>query len=398
MGNVSTNNKSVCPVCGSSHWDVFFEMPEVPIFCNILWLDKQAAQNCSRGDIRLAFCSHCGFIGNVNFNPSRLEYTEVYENSLDFSPRFQEYAKSIAQKLIKDYDLHDKDIIEIGCGKGNFLVSLCELGNNRGVGFDPTYIPLPEHEKFSDRIKFIQDLYSEEYADYKSDFIACRHTLEHIQYPNFLLKNLRKAIGDRLNTSVFFEVPNGLDTFRDLAIWDIIYEHCCFFTPASLTYAFSACGFEVKKINDEFRGQFLCLEVTPKSTINDVIEPQKYKVKELANNIAEFSEKFKQKSNTWRQELEDIVRTGKRAVVWGGGSKGVTFLNLLNIKDEIEYVVDINPRKQGMYIAGSGQKIVSPEFLQDYQPDVVIVMNSIYKHEIQSTLSGLGITPKLFAA
>ena len=52
-----------------------------------------------------------------------------------------------------------------------------------------------------------------------------------------------------------------------------------------------------------------------------MIEKPKYKVKELGKDIAEFSEKFNHKSNIWRQELEEIASTGKRAVVWGGVQK-----------------------------------------------------------------------------
>jgi len=79
-------------------------------------------------------------------------------------------------------------------------------------------------------------------------------------------------------------------------------------------------------------------------------------------------------------------------VIWGAGAKGVTFLNTLNLRDQIEYAVDVNPRKHGMFIAGTGQQIVPPEVLRDYQPDVVIVMNPLYEHEIQQIAKNLGIT------
>ena len=61
-------------------------------------------------------------------------------------------------------------------------------------------------------------------------------------------------------------------------------------------------------------------------------------------------------------------------------------------------MVDINPRKEGMYVAGTGQPIVPPEFLRDYQADVVIVMNPIYIGEIQRVTHSLGLTPQLMVA
>jgi hypothetical protein len=88
---------------------------------------------------------------------------------------------------------------------------------------------------------------------------------------------------------------------------------------------------------------------------------------------------------------------GKKIVLWGSGSKGVAFLTTLGIRDEVEFVVDINPRKHGTFMAGTGQEIVSPEFLQEYEPDIVVIMNPAYKGEISSALDGLGLVPQVVA-
>ena len=68
---------------------------------------------------------------------------------------------------------------------------------------------------------------------------------------------------------------------------------------------------------------------------------------------------------------------------------------MLNIQEEIEYAVDINPYKRGTFMAGTGQEIVGPEFLRVYKPDVVIAMNPIYRNEIQQDLNKLGVTAEL---
>ena len=366
-------------------------MLSVPVYCNILWSDSQAAQNCPTGDIKLAFCSECGLISNVAFDPTRLGYDQDYENSLHYSPRFQNYAQSLASELVERHKLVNKNIIEIGCGKGDFLISLCELGNNRGVGFDPSYVPRPEHEQYADRVRFVQDFYSEHYQDYQAELICCRHTLEHFPNPATLLKPLRQAIANSLSTAIFFEVPNALYTFRHLAIWDIIYEHCCYFTPTSLAQAFVNCGFQVDYIKETFDGQFLCLESKP---VDRAIANQKKPKVEAFQDIAAFRTKFDDLIDTWTHKLAQIAQTGQKAVVWGAGSKGVTFLNLLKSQAVIQYVVDLNPRKHGMYIAGTGQQIVPPEFLRHYQPDLIIVMNPIYEAEIRQITEDLDLAPE----
>ena len=392
MNTLSQQNNSVNT---SPNLEVFFEMFNVPVYCNLLWGSQEAAQTCPKGDIRLAFDKDTGIITNVAFDPDKLGYDQDYENSLHYSPRFQQYAESLAQELVEYHQLNDKDIIEIGCGKGDFLISLCELGNNRGVGFDPTYVPRAEHQSMTEQVKFIRDYYSERYKNYRADFIACRHTLEHVSNPADLLQPLRKAIGDRLNTNIFFEVPNALYTFRHMGIWDIIYEHCCYFVPASLEKIFSNYGFEPQEVREVFEGQFICLEALPakgKIASNAV---HKNEIETLSKELAIFRDKYDALVKTWQEKLTEISRTGKKTVVWGTGSKGVTFLNLLKTQDAIEYAVDVNPRKQGMYVAGSGQQIVPPEFLRQYQPDLVIVMNPIYEQEIRQAIANLDCKSKL---
>jgi hypothetical protein len=122
---------------------------------------------------------------------------------------------------------------------------------------------------------------------------------------------------------------------------------------------------------------------------------QEEDVQGLARDVAYFAENYPRRLDAWRRDLQQIKQSGQRAVIWGAGSKGVAFLTTLNIQDEIEYAVDINPRKHGTYIAGTGQEIVAPHFLPEYKPDVVIVMNPVYCDEIRQDLNGMGITAEL---
>ena len=80
---------------------------------------------------------------------------------------------------------------------------------------------------------------------------------------------------------------------------------------------------------------------------------------------------------------------GKTVIVWGAGSKGVTFVNAVDKDDTISCLIDINPRKKGKYISGSGQKILGPEDLKEIDPDVVIITNENYLQEIKAKLKAL---------
>lgn len=66
-------------------------------------------------------------------------------------------------------------------------------------------------------------------------------------------------------------------------------------------------------------------------------------------------------------------------------------MTTLGVKDEIEYIVDINPYRHGKFIPGVGKQIVSPEFLRQYKPTTIIVMNPVYCNEIKQKLETMDI-------
>jgi SAM-dependent methyltransferase len=321
-----------------------------------------------------------------------MEYTQQYENSLHFSPIFQDFAKELADRLIETYNLHGKSIIEIGCGKGDFLKLLCETGGNRGVGFDSSYENnIGETTRSDSEITFVKDFYSQRYMNYKSDFICCRQVLEHIESPFVFLTDLRKMIGDN-GTIVFFEVPNVDYTLKDMGIWDLIYEHRSFFSRNSLSCLFNSCGFSICNLTQTYNGQFLSIEAVP-ATLSSNPKTDCAASMKMKSEVKKFTGIFWSAIQAWKEKIEMIEQSGQRVVLWGAGSKGVTFLNMIGSR--IEYVIDINPRKLEKYIPGTGQKILSPEFLREYRPDVVIVMNPIYKNEIQQTLDNLVLSTRL---
>ncbi len=386
-----------CPNCGARGLREFYEVRNVPVHSCLLMSNQQDALRFPRGDVALGLCETCGFISNVAFDPKVQDYSPLYEDQQCFSATFNAFATDLASRLIQKYDLHDKTIVEIGCGKGDFLALLCELGNNRGVGIDPSFIPGRLESPAADRITFIQDFYSERYAHYHGDLVCCRHTLEHIPATGEFVRTVRRAIGDRSDTVVFFELPDVSRVLRELAFWDIYYEHCSYFSLGSLARLFRSCGFAVTDLARAFDDQYLLLEALPANGETSPRLPQENDLEQMARDVASFAEGNRAKLETWRRQLAQIRRNGRRAVIWGSGSKCVAFLSTLNVRDEIDYVVDINPHRHGKFLAGSGKQIMPPEFLREYKPDTVMAMNPVYCAEIRRDLERMGLNPELIA-
>lgn len=384
----------ICPNCDSAGLSLFYEVSNVPVHSCLMLTSTEDALNFPAGDVKLGFCDSCGFITNTEFDAKWSAYAPNYEDQQSFSPTFNKFAKALAQQLIDRYDLHDKSIVEIGCSKGDFLHLLCELGNNSGVGIDPSAVPGRVQSSAGDRVTLIQDYYSEKYADQVGDFICCRHTLEHIQPTKEFVSTVRRSIGDR-PVSVVFEIPDTVRVLEDAAFEDIYYEHCSYFTPGSLARLFRSCGFEVTDLYRAYGDQYLLIDAKPVDVASNQIHPLEDSPAQIAQSVQKYIDQIHDKLDGWRTRLETARREGKKVVVWGSGSKCVAFLTTLDTIDKIQYVVDINPHRHGKFIPGVGKQIMSPEFLKAYRPDWVIVMNEIYCDEIQSMLDEMGVETKL---
>ena len=385
----------VCPNCERKKMSVFHKVKNVPVHSVLNMATREKALNYPRGDILLGFCGNCGFVSNVAFDAGKLEYSIDCEESQGFSPTFNKFSRRLAKYLIEKYDLHHKDILEIGCGKGEFLTLLCDLGENRGVGFDPAYVKGRDASKAAERITFIQDFYSEGYAGYQADFVCCKMTLEHIHPTAKFVSMVRRAIGNRPDTIVFFQIPDVTRILRDCAFEDIYYEHCSYFSAGSLARLFRKCGFDVMHLTTKYDDQYLIIEAKPADPPTLPPLPQEDDIEKLKGYVKGFQTRYRSKLLTWQKRLQEIRAKDQRLVLWGSGSKAVSFLTTFQVYDDIKYVVDINPYRQGTFMAGTGQEIVAPEFLKEYQPDIVVVMNPVYQEEIRQDLNRMGLAPEL---
>ena len=181
------------------------------------------------------------------------------------------------------------------------------------------------------------------------------------------------------------------------AFWDIYYEHCTYFTAGSLARLFRGSGFEIDDLYLDYDGQYVIITAYPTDRPTLAVLEQENDMELLTKTCEEVSVKCSSGIAYWRNTVSEFVDAGQKVVIWGSGSKGVAFLTTLKLDGMIEYVVDINPYRHGKYMPGTGHEIVSPEFLSDYKPDKVIVMNPIYCDEIQRDIDRLKVKADLLA-
>lgn len=387
-----------CPACSGQQVEVFYSKNRLPVHSCLMLKTRREALDFPRRDLALGHCSECGFIYNTLFDSSVHDYSPDYEETQAYSGRFCTFQSELCREQALKYDLTAKTVLEIGCGKGDFLVELCSVADARGIGVDPSFRPDRVSAEVLDRLDFIADFYSEKYTHLRADYVCCRHTLEHIGPVRQFVQMIRDTLDEQTETTVFFEVPDVERILVDQAFEDIYYEHCTYFTLGSLARLFRRCGFELLDLYKGYEGQYLMIECRP----GDPERGRRFDAEEdlarTAALVAEFCSKIEAKFERFRADLARYRAAGQKVVLWGSGSKAVSYLTTLGVgSDEVSWIVDINPNKHGRFLAGTGHEIVAPEFLAQYRPDVVIAMNAIYTEEIREQLAGMGLRPELTA-
>ena len=380
-----------CPNCGGSSIETFYRVERIPSHSCLLMDTPDQARSFPTADLELGFCNDCGFIANVIYDKSLQAYSTTYEETQHFSPHFSQFARDLAQQWIEQFDLREKHVLEIGCGKGEFLELICELGNNRGTGIDPGCIPERLSEATRNRIEFLREYYGSHHASLRADAILCRHTLEHIPATLEFLRQVRGTISP--DTLLLFELPDTRRVLQECAFWDIYYEHCSYFTAGSLAHLFRQCDLDVVDLQRVYDDQYLILAAKPAKGSDNLL-PIEMDIEQTRQKLCDFKSRIDQTLNDWKKMVGDLSSQG-RVIAWGAGSKCVAFTTTLGIAEQLDYVVDINPHKQGKYLPGTAHPVVGPEHFCDQRPAAVIIMNPVYHDEIQRELATHGAHPNL---
>lgn len=391
MSRPSFPNRSSCPLCTGRDLFVAVGFDAVPVLCNALHPHRPSALDAATGPFSLAFCEGCGHLFNQAFDAARIGYTQDYENSLHYSAKFEAFAQELCERLTRTYGLAGKTVVDIGCGKGDFLKRLCALSGASGVGFDRSYEDARGQQL--PNVRFVNDWFSNDYPDVEPALVCCRHVLEHIPEPLAFLRSLRRHPGVGAGTVFYFEVPNALYTLRDLGIWDLIYEHVSYFTPVSLRAALRLAGFEIRDSGASFGDQYLYVEAIPAGDEPAEVSPDVSGVKPL---VAGFEAAYTEKLKHWGRFM--AAHEPDQVAIWGAGSKGITFVNVVPGAGGVHALVDVNPHKHGRFAPGTGTPVVAPEALRGQHIRAIVIMNALYRDEISKSVADLGLLAEIVVA
>lgn len=91
---------------------------------NYVYPTRETALAAPHGRLVVAVCRDCGFAWNREFDPAQLAYDAGYDNAVPSAVMDAHYRETAAY-LAREYDLDGGLVVDIGCGNGGFLKTLC---------------------------------------------------------------------------------------------------------------------------------------------------------------------------------------------------------------------------------------------------------------------------------
>lgn len=326
----------------------------LPVLQNKVYSTMEEAKNAVTGDVVLVQDVGSGLIYNSAFDPALLQYDQDYQNEQAFSGAFRRHLDDVSSIIERNFP--DFSLLEVGCGKGYFLEHLKKRGY-RIKGIDPAYE--------GDNPDILKENFGEG-SNIRGDAIVLRHVLEHMHDPFSFLQTVARANGSKGH--IYIEVPCFDWICANRAWFDICYEHVNYFRLSDFYRMFE----RVLESGFVFNKQYLYV-IADLSSLRAPVMAEADK----AYLPSDFFDGIR--------SVVGAASDKKKNIIWGGSTKGVIFsLYMARHGVDVSFAVDINPAKQGKYLASSGLMVRSPEdaFANMSNGDRIFVMNGNYLEEI----------------
>jgi hypothetical protein len=376
----------VCPVCGGECGAPIFTREAVPIFLNQVYPTPEAARNANTGRLELAFCRSCQFGFNAAFDPSLVVYGAEYENEQSYSPVFGSHVDQMIERVLEAAGGRTGSVVEVGCGQGKFLRRLAQKASANGihlVGVDPCFRP-----GAAENIEFFASTLDRVAAKLQLSpplILVSRHVIEHISQPAVFLQSLLDPTIQPEPELLLLETPSFEWIVRNGTFMDVFYEHCCYFTRASLISIATRAGWRVESVETVFGDQYYWLTARKGRAAQAPVD-ERCSAPQV--DVAAFARQEASVRSNWQAKLEESAARGPVAV-WGAAAKGVTFATLLDPdRARIQCLIDMNPAKQGKFITMSGHPVLSVQAALEAGVRTALVMNPNYLEEMRAMTAG----------
>ena len=350
-----------CLCCGSEKLKLVLDLNEQPLANSF---KKTAEEDESTFPLRLNICEDCTHLQLSHaVNPDLLfkNYLYVSGTSQTLRDYFDWFAK---ETLI--YVPNAETVLDIACNDGSQLNSFKALGL-KTYGVDPAENLHPLSSANHDVVcDYFTDKYAYHYGSKNLDIITAQNVFAHNSYPLEFLKQCKEIMHD---ASVLFIQTSQADMIKNNEFDTIYHEHLSFFNASSMSALAERAGLyliDIRKTPIHGNSYMFVFKKVAEDTskVDAVLAEERALGLQDMNTYLAYADRAATIVEDLKQTIMHYRTLDYLIVGYGAAAKGNTLLNFGEI--HLDYIIDDNPLKQGLYSPGMSTPVVPIAKLDDY--------------------------------
>jgi ubiquinone/menaquinone biosynthesis C-methylase UbiE len=343
-------------------------------------------------------CDNCFLVQLEEFeNPEKIFNNYAYFSS--YSETWVIHAKNYVQDMIKQFDLKNNNfVVEIASNDG-YLLQHFHNRNIPCLGIEPAenVAEVAKQKGIQTLVKFFGINTAKELVSQgkKADLLLGNNVLAHVPNINDFVEGMKIIL--KPNGIITMEFPHLMQLIDKNQFDTIYHEHFSYFSLYTVKKIFEYHGLKIFDVEElSTHGGSLRIYCTHAKnfthivnvTVNDLLEREnEFGITQISTYTNFQKQIIKIKDDLCKFIISE-VKSGKKIVCYGAAAKGNTLLNYCNIGlDQIDYVVDRNPYKQGRYLPGTHIPIKSPEEIQKTKPDYLLILPWNLQEEVMNQMN-----------
>ena len=387
-----------CRGCGDNLSLTFLDLGFSPI-ANDLVEPKNFGQSEAYFPLRAMTCTKCALVQLPEVAIREALFRDDYVYFSSYSTSWLTHSRQYASQMTAHLGLTSEDlVIEVASNDGYLLQYFVEAGI-QVLGIEPA--SGVAEIAINKGIPTLVEFFGEEVArklskKIKPKLLLGNNVLAHVPDIHDFIKGFSLLIAE--NGLITFEFPHLLSLIRSNQFDTIYHEHYSYLSITALNPIFRNQGLKIIDVEKlRTHGGSLRIFVAKSESswqIKDSVEKTINEEAALDPRNEEVWTSLQERTLRTKldllAELVKCKKDGIRVAAYGAAAKGNTLLNYSGIdSDLIEYVVDLNPYKQGNLLPGSRIPIVGENKLMESPPDVLLILPWNLFDEIKEQLSYL---------